>query len=389
MDITLTEARSCALHYNLYRFQDYTGKAGALAALRQLSYIQIDTINVIERAHHHTLYNRVLSYQPDMLMDLLAVDKVVWEYWGHAASYLPIEDYPYYKQRMLDFPNGSWEQKYWQEHQQLAEPILERIRTEGALSASNFEDTRLTRITPGWGDWKPAKFMLELLMWKGDLIVTGRRNFQRVYDLTERVIPHHRDVQPPSESERLRFMILRALQSHGIASEFDFKNHLFIAPKKTLSDRLKLMLSSGEIIPVNIAGIQTPYYTLAETASEMLNQTPSPQRVFLLSPFDNSVILRPRLKQLFDFEYTIECYVPAAKRLYGYWTMPVLWKNAFIGRIDPKAIRKTRTLWLNSVHIATKVWKSREFQSAFEQELTAFAQFNGCDTYTIDRVFLS
>ncbi len=388
MKITPPHARHLALQAQLYKFCEHKDKDGVLDAIKTLGYVQIDTISVIERAHNHTLYNRVSNYHPDMLDDLLAKDKAIWEFWGHAASYLPIEDYPFYKIRMQNFPNGTWEKGFWELHKDLAKPILYRIKEEGPLSTKHFEDTRTVKENVVWGNIKPAKIMLELLMWKGDLIVTARNKFQRVYDLTERIIPHYKEIEVPSEQTRAEFMINRAILAHGIVSENDINKHLPIAPKPAVADALQALSKAGAIIPIQIEGINDTFYCASDTAWKDKSHSASDKQVRLLSPFDNAVILRSRLKQLFDFEYTIECYVTPAKRIYGYWSCPILWKDNFVGRLDPKADRKTKLLTINSIFITKKVWMQPSFQTAFTKELDRFTRFNGCSSYAINNINL-
>jgi uncharacterized protein YcaQ len=289
---------------------------------------------------------------------------------------------------MERFPNNQWEKQLWEKHHALAKPILERIRTEGPLSARHFEDTREVIIAKGWGDWKPAKVMLELLMWRGDLIVTARDRFQRVYDLTERVIPDRKDAHKPDEAARAKFMVLRTLLAHGIATEYDIKNHLFLADKKAVPLALQTLCTQGKIHPLKVTDNKETYYCLSESQLQTALESPIPERVYLLSPFDNAVILRKRLSQLFAFDYTIECYVPAAKRLYGYWTMPVLYRNEFVGRIDPKADRKTKTLLINSLFVQSSTWRDPAFQTAFAQEMNSFMLFNGCETVVLPKPVL-
>jgi len=272
MKMTSEQARHLALQNQLYQFSEHKGKAGVFDVIKKLSYVQLDTISVIERAHHHTLYNRVQDYHPELLNDLLAKDKVIWEYWAHAAGYVPLEDYPFYKIRMKNFPNGSWEKKFWELHKDLAVPILNRIKSDGPLSTKHFEDTRTTKSSEPWGNLKPAKIMLELLMWKGDLIVTARDKFQRVYDLTERVIPHHQKIELPSEQARAEFMIHRTLQAHGLATEKEINQHITLAPRQAVSHSLKQQLQAGKIRQFNLVGVNDTFYCLAETAFDKLSK---------------------------------------------------------------------------------------------------------------------
>jgi uncharacterized protein YcaQ len=388
MHLSLPQARRIALHQQFYRFGHLHGKTGVLEVIRNLSYLQIDTISVVQRAHHHTLYNRVQGYQPHWLDELLAKDKAIFEHWGHAASYLPMDDYAFYKMRMQNFPSGSWEKKFWELHKDLANPILKRIRKEGPLSTKDFKDTRLEKTKEPWGNLKPAKIMLELLMWKGDLIVTARDKFQRVYDLTERVIPHYKSIAIPSEQERAEFMVLRTLQSHGIATQWDIINHISLAPKPAVSMALQKLLKLGTVRSVVLESCKETFYCPAELDVGSILNAPQNNQVRILSPFDNAVILRPRLNCLFRFEYALECYVTPAKRKFGYWNCPILWQDELVGMLDPKADRKNHTLLINSLYIKSRFWKSSRFQTAFGQALSDFAVFNGCDQSVLDKINL-
>jgi uncharacterized protein YcaQ len=388
MKLTLPQARHLTLHHQLYRFADTKGKAGVLDVIKTLSYIQIDTISVIERAHHHTLYNRVNDYQHHYLHDLQAKDKTIWEHWGHAASFLPMDDYPFYKTRMQNFPNGNWEKRFWELHKDMAKPILDRIRKEGPLSTKHFEDTRIEKSKEIWSNLKPAKIMLELLMWKGELIVTARDKFQRVYDLTERVLPHHASLEIPSEQTRAEFMITRTLQAHGIATEWDICNHITLARKPSVIQALDGLLQKKVIRKVHLDTVKDDYYILADTELNFNPDRAVTERVRILSPFDNTVIMRPRLAKIFNFEYALECYVTPAKRLYGYWNCPILWQDELVGMLDPKAERKQKKLVINSIFIRKNIWKSKVFQAALDAELYCFAGFNGCENISIEQVNL-
>ena len=197
-----------------------SGKKGVARTIEKLGYVQIDTISVIERAHHHTLWTRRQDYDPRMLHELQAVDRRVFEYWGHAASYLPISDYRYYLPLKRDYrnPRSKWTRQMLEKHGHLMDSVLERIRVEGPLGSRDFEPPPgIKRGT--WWDWKPRKTALELLFWRGDLMVRERRNFQRLYDLTERVLPPETDTRIPDEDELGRFLVRRALSAHGVARE--------------------------------------------------------------------------------------------------------------------------------------------------------------------------
>ena len=350
--------------------------------------MQIDTISVIERAHHHTLWTRRQDYDPRMLHELQAVDRRVFEYWGHAASYLPISDYRYYLPLKRDYrnPRSKWTRQMLEKHGHLMDSVLERIRVEGPLGSRDFEPPPgIKRGT--WWDWKPRKTALELLFWRGDLMVRERRNFQRLYDLTERVLPPETDTRIPDEDELGRFLVRRALSAHGVAREREINTYIHAAGKKTISGALRDLLESGEVLRVAIEkqdGID--YYALREIIQRSISIRKNTPEVILLSPFDNFIIQRDRTKRLFGFDYVLECYVPPTKRRYGYFTVPVLWGESFAGRFDPKADRKNKHLIVRKLVFEPHFKDFDGFIPQLEEKLRAFARFNQCERITIEEV---
>src|SRR4030042_3233169 len=362
--LSLSEARKSALWNPLPKLSSVslpTGKTGTKRVIDHLGYVQIDTLTVIERAHHHTLWVRQPSYTPQILDELLAKDRWVFEYWGHAASYLPMHDYRYYLPKMREFPRkNSWEKRWLLANKKLADSILKCIRDEGAMGSKEF------KAQPGtgkrsWWNWKPAKTGLELLFWQGKLMVSERRNFQRIYDLKERVLPGNLNTTMPGDDELGRFMVLRALSVYGIAQENEIRGHIHAGKRNIVSASLKDMLASGEVMEVTVENFEKQkYFALPKTLEDSSKSLPdiSNSGVFLLSPFDNMIILRERMKRLFNFDYTIECYIPEKKRKYGYFTLPILWGDTFIGRLDPKVDRKQKTFYVR--HLAFE----QEFKKA-------------------------
>ncbi len=388
--ISVEQARNFALHHQLYRFRKNRGKDGTLDAICKLAYVQIDTINVVERAHHHTLFNRVTDYKTTYLDDLLAKDKAIFEYWGHAASFLPRSELRYFIPRMKNFPNNNaWERYMWEKSGQVVDHVLKRIEKEGPLTSADFEHQRLEPKSRGWWDWKPAKVTLELLMWKGDLCVVGRRNFQRLYDLTSRAIPDFHKLEIPAPAELALWMIRTTIQAHGIASLSDINKHIPLTTRQEVSHALADLLFEKEVIEIRIHGLKEPHYIFAAHLDNLDVPFQRYNLVWLLSPFDNIVIFRSRLKKLFGFDYAIECYLPSSKRIYGYWNLPILYKERFVGRLDPKADRKKSNLIINSLFIEKAIWKSKSFQNAFEKALADYTAFNQCKTYTISKINLS
>jgi len=382
--LSLSQARRLAIDAQLLpvSWQPPPGAAGVLQTICHLGYVQIDTLAVVQRAHHHTLWNRVPKYQPTLLHDLQAKHREVFEYWGHAASYLPMKDYRFYLPRMRRFPRGesTWVQRRYEEGRHLLGPVLERIRAEGPLRANDFAPRRFTP-RGSWWDWKPGKIALELLLFKGDLMVSERRNFQRVYDLTERVLPATVDTRVPDAAELGRFLVHRALTAHGLAEQSTIVDHIRTGDKQAIHDALLAHVAEGTVLRCTVRGLRDrEFFTLAGNVDQLgKNRRPS-SKLRILSPFDNLVIHRGRMRQLFDFDFTIECYLPAAKRRFGYFSLPLLWKNRFVGRIDTKADRKARRLLVRSVHFEKGTPRVDKTWAALEASLQKFAAFNDCDT---------
>ncbi len=344
--------------------------AATLSAIEHLAYVQIDTISVVQRAHHHTLWNRNPRYKTTHLDQLLA-GKQVFEYWSHAAAYLPMRDYRYSLFRKQAITNGD--QNHWYKRdEQLMKSVLKRIATEGPLMAKDFEHTG-KKV----GDWtsKPAKRALETLFMQGELMVPRRVNFHKVYDLTERVLPTDTDTTLPDPEEHARFLITRYLQANGLGQAAEMA-YLLKNTKPLVSTTLQEMVSSRELLQIRAGG--NDYYALPASL-ELLSKPLARSKLKILSPFDNLLIQRKRMQALFDFNYLIECYVPEAKRQYGYFSLPILWGGRLVARVDLKAERKNSLLHIN--HLALEPWlvETDAFALALHKELMAFMQFNNCN----------
>ena len=353
------------------------GKAAVTQTIQHLGYVQIDTIAVVERAHHHILWSRCTDYDSSFLHDLVAIDRSIFEYWAHAMAFLPISDYRFYIPRMERHRTTSraWLSEWKKENRHVLDQVLDRIRKEGPLSSKDFE------LAPGtkrgtWWNWKPAKRALEILFWQGHLMISERKNFQKIYDLTDRVLPPDTDTNSPTEEALGRFHVRRALGGLGIAQEREIQDAFHVANRSLIVKTLEEMHQAREVVPLAVEGVDGTYYTLAETLKR--EDFPFSNTAHILSPFDNLTIQRNRMERLFGFNYTLECYLPAAKRKYGYFVLPILWRHEIIGRLDAKADRKTETL------IVKNLWFEPEFTSfdealpAFVDTLARFARFNGC-----------
>lgn len=364
------EARAIALQaQGLDRFSPFgKGKAGALAAIRHLSYVQLDTLAVVARAHHHTLWSRVPGYDEKML-DRLMHEKKIFEYWSHAAAFLPMEDFRFSLVRKQEFLDG--ESHWFAKDKRIMKYVLDRIRREGPLQARDFETDR---PRGSWFDWKPAKIALEQLFHDGSLMVTGRKGFQKIYDITERVLPTETDTRFPSRAEYAAYLVRSAIQAQGIASVKDM-THLRRGMTEPVARMLRQLESAGEIIKVKIEEHKDDFY-MQPGAAEKIPAAENPLRI--LSPFDNAIIRRDRVLRLFNYDFRVEFYLPESKRQFGYFCLPVLYKGNFIGRFDPKADRKEGIFYVKKFHAEHKIAKSSGFRKAFKEALMEFAAFNGC-----------
>lgn len=351
------------------------GKPAVLRAIDALGYVQIDTISVVDRAHHHILKTRIPNYTPELLTQLQAVDRQVFEYWSHAAAYLPIDDYRYY----LPMMHGFGVQR--RHDQRLTKGVLDRIAAEGPLQSKDFEQQK-DRQSNGWWDWKPAKHALEYLFLSGQLMIHERVGFAKVYDLTERVLPAVIDTRMPSVTEWARFSLLKSLKAMGIGTLADLTYaratvRRFTAPEfvPDYAAALQQLLDEGQVCAVDVEG--ETWYILPgffESTRTRLNHT----QVQFLSPFDNLVINRKRILRLFNFDYQLECYVPAAKRRYGYFCLPLLWGDQLMGRMDCKAERKTGVLRIRHLQIDSQHVHTAALISALELGIQRFAEGLQC-----------
>lgn len=357
------------------------GLAGARNAINHLGYIQIDTISVVERAHHHVFYTRVPDFKPAMTNELL-LQGDIFEYWSHAAAFLPIADFRFSLPYKHAIKSG---QTHWYKtrDQKLMHELLARIRSEGPIRSRDVEGD--TKQRAGWWDWKPAKQALEQLYMEGDLMVSTRAGFQKTYDLTERVLPSHINTQMPSIEEFAEHLLEQQLRCHGLVT---LKGLTYLRRntelRKAVKDLVSARLAQGTLEQVQVSNGEV--FILEAGALERF-VLPSSNRMLMLSPFDNSVIQRDRLKALFEFDYQIECYLPEAKRQYGYFCLPLLYGDEFIGRMDAKAHRKTGHLEIKALHFHPHQFDDELVIAAWVEAIIAFSQFQQCQTVSLTQVY--
>ena len=346
------------------------GLGGAAKALERLGYVQIDTISVVARAHHHTFFNRVSGYRSDMANRLVA-ERRAFEYWCHAAAYLPMRDYRFSLPMMRAMARGE----LWNHP---ADPkarraVLDRIRAEGALFARDFAQPR--RQGKGWWDWKPAKRALEQLYMEGELMISERAGFEKRYELAERFLPADVDTREPGLEAHADHVIDIGLAAHGFATAhalafFRRDARVRAAVRRRLAERERAgALSKRETVE------GTAVYARPETFDAA---TPPPAEVArILSPFDNAVIQRRRGREVFGFDYTIECYLPAAERRYGYFALPILFADRLVGRMDCKSYRQEGRFDIKALHLE-RPDVAEAFWPAFAAAVRDYAGFTGC-----------
>ncbi|SDU02029.1 winged helix-turn-helix domain-containing protein [Halopseudomonas salegens] len=353
------------------------GLAGARKAINHLGYVQVDTISVVERAHHHVFHARVPQFKPAMSNQMLR-DGDIFEYWAHAAAFLPISDFRFslpYKDAIKS-GRTRW---YRNCDEKLMGELMARIGSDGPLRSRDLETDSVKRS--GWWDWKPAKKALEQLYMQGDLMVSDREGFQKTYDLTERVLPSWVDTRMPTLEEFATHILDQQLRCHGLVSlkglTYQRRNtELRNAVKKMVNERLaagrleQVQTSSGDVFFVKTGALEQALPRVKD-------------RLLILSPFDNSVIQRERLKALFQYDYQLECYVPEAKRQYGYFCLPLLFRDAFIGRMDCKAHRKTRHLEIRYLHLEPHDFAEESVITAFLDAIEQFRDFQQCDSVSL------
>src|ERR1035437_6893823 len=265
-------------------------KNATLAIIEHLGYIQIDTLSVVARAHHHTLWTRFAGYNELMLNELLEKDKSIFEYWSHAASYLPMSDYRFSLPRKKDYADGK--SHWFGQDKKMNAYVLDRIRAEGALQSKDFEFKRSANAN--WYEWKPAKRALEQLFMEGKLMVARRQGFQKVYDLTNRVLPANIDISMPTEKETAEHLIRKAVQTHGIVNENEI-TYLRSGLKTSINKALKHLLMEGELLEIKIKGAEKSSFIKSDHEVKLLAQYTVKNNIHFLSPFDNALIQRKRL----------------------------------------------------------------------------------------------
>jgi uncharacterized protein YcaQ len=353
------------------------GPAATPAAVRHLGYVQIDTIHVIERCHHHILYTRIPDYRREHLAQAQSVERSVFEFWTHALAYLPVEDFRYYVRDMRNGPraHGRWFASVTAGD---LRRVLMRVRRGGALTIRDIDDDVLVEKDHPWGSRKPSKRALQLAFFRGLLTVSQRTGMLKSYDLTTRHFGWERLPRTATQQETLNYALERALRSQGLVS-LDSICYGGVARRLAMRRLIEDQVRRRELIPVDFDGAGAcQHWARPETLDLTLEAGPS--RVHILSPFDPLVCQRKRLQLFFDYEHRFEAYLPPAKRVFGYFACPVLAGDRIVAVLDLKADRVERQL-----RVQKWTWMVRRppraLRAAIETALHSFEGFQlaGCD----------
>jgi uncharacterized protein YcaQ len=348
-----------------------SGPAATLAAIEHLGYVQIDTIHVIERCHHHILFTRIPEYRRADLHQLQDVDKTIFEYWTHALAYVPTKDMRYFVRSMKQ----DWrERSAWFG---VVKPgdlrkVLVRIRRNGPLTIRDIDDDVLREKDHEWASRKPSKRALQLAFFQGTLTVSQRHGMLKTYELTTRHFGWDRLPKAASRREELDYRIDRALRSQGVAS-LDSMTYLRPSLKPSLRPLLQQRVRKGELVPVALEGAgKIEHWARPEALATPVEI--SPERVHILSPFDPLVLQRKRCALFFGYEHRFEAYVPRPKRVFGYFALPVLVGDRVVAAIDLKTDRERQKVLLQQW---TWIGKGprRAHKRLIEEALQRFEQF--------------
>ncbi len=364
--VTLTPAAARQLSLRAQRLagpRPAPDAAGLLDLARTLGCLQLDPISVVARSHQLVLYSRLGPYALPELDQLLWQDRTLFEYWAHCASLVLTEDYPIHATRMRAYlsPRApkptAWgrRMRVWvKDNDRLRRTLLSALRRHGPLLSRDLEEDGLEPkawVSTGWTSGRNVSQMLDFLWLSGRIMVAGRVNGQKQWDLAERVLPPWAPRERLTERETTRRALERSLRALGVATPTHIRYHFVRGRYPFFAEALADLEKAGRVRRVSVKGWAGDWYAHAETLAEFEPAAKGPApRATLLSPFDNLIADRARTLQLFGFDYKIEIYTPAAKRKYGYYVLPILYGDRLIGRLDPALDRASGRLAINAIY---------------------------------------
>jgi uncharacterized protein len=351
------------------------GPQAIAAAVEQLGYVQIDTINVIERCHHHILYSRIPNYRRADLQQAQSVDKSVFEYWTHALSYVPSKDFRYFipDMRLHKREGHKW---FASIRPSDTRKVMRLLRRDGALTIRDIEDDVLTEKEHLWASRKPSKRALQLAFYTGEVTISERAGMLKTYELMTRHFGWDKPPKPASATETTAYLLDRALRAQGLVS-LDSICHLNAPTKAAVRRLIEARVRRKEMVPVALEGaVEQEHWARPETLEQAREGDGG--LVHILSPFDPLIIQRKRTELFFDYGHRFEAYVPKEKRLFGYFALPVLVGEDIVAAIDLKTDRKNRKLLMQKwswVGKGAARAARKDFKRRIEEELHRFERF--------------
>jgi len=350
-----------------------------------LGCLQIDTISVIERAHYLTLWSRLGNYEKSYLDALAYTDRKLFEYWAHAACYIPMEHYRYYIPAMKTREKEVIPrlEKRTGQGKELVDHVIKRIKDEGPLSSKDFDSKKKGK--GGWWNRKNEKVAMDYLFSAGILAISERVNFQRYYDLTENVILDRVDKEPPEKEERIKFYFEKTMKCLGAILPKDareYYQHQRTRIKMTPPKIEEWLQKQDNVESIELDGESRPYYCLEEdrTRLEEIDDDFDFDDVQLMIYFDNFMWNRDRIQRLFGFESKLEIYIPVDQRVYGYYHLPVIYGDKIVARIEPKMNRKEEQLIIRGYWTEPGFKETEHYRDRLEKNLEDFAAFHGAKT---------
>jgi uncharacterized protein YcaQ len=360
-------------------------KESVYSMVDALGCLQIDTINVVERAHYLTLWSRLGLYEKRSLDALAYEDRRLFEYWAHAACYVPLKDYRYYMHSMEVREKAIINRlnKRTGKGRELVEHVLQRIRDEGPLASKDFDSEKKQK--GGWWNRKDEKVAMDYLFGAGVLGIHSREKFQRYYDLMENVLPSWVDTEPPPDDERVWFFVEKTMRCLGVVEPKETRKYYqywAVNLGRTASQVEELIKKQEDVSSIEVDGESSQYYCLSEDAArlEEIDDDFGFNDVQLLCYFDNFMWNRKRVKSLFGFESKLEIYVPVPERVYGYYHLPVLYGDRLVARVEPKMDRSENKLLIRGYWLEPGFKETEDYRAKFEKNLEDFAAFHGTET---------
>lgn len=352
--------------------------------IEQMGFVQLDSINYVERAHHLTLGSRLDAYRHQHFTRLLEKDRRLFEHWTHDASAIPTKWFAHWKPRFAHYEiklRYRWlDRRLGDKPEATLAHVRERIVREGPLRSQDFEHDRKGK-SAGWWDWKPQKAALEYLWFTGELMVARREKFQKVYDLTERVLPEAVRLATPAVAEHIEWACRMAFERLVIATPKEIADFWHAITPAQARQWCEQAAKSGELVAVMVESANgdkpRPGFGLNDWQARLRNLPEAPDRIRLLSPFDPVIRDRARAARLFNFDYRFEAFVPEPKRQYGYYVLPILEGEQLVGRIDPKFQRERSSLEIRNLYWEPTIKVTKARKKRLDEALARLANLIG------------